>query len=231
MALLIDYQCDKITYRETDNMYLIKAKKAGLRIFLRYVLLPFIFVPSVVVAEDLMFTPYLGYRVGGDFSDVSTDVELELEESESYGIIIGKGSDSGDAYEFIYSLQPTRLKASGPSTSGVLGDVDVENFLISGKRTLNKESGTFVSGLVGATRFDPDSASLDSETRFSLGLGGGIDYRINEHLGLRFEGRGIATLFDSNGAAFCGSNGGCLVYTDSSVLWQFEFVTGFTIRF
>ncbi len=231
MALLIDYQCDKITSGETDNMILIKAKKPGVGIFLRYALLPFIVMPTVVAAEDLMFTPYLGYRVGGDFRDVSTDTELKLGESESYGLIIGKDSGSGDTFEFIYSIQPTKLKASGPVTSGLLGDLDVENFLIAGKRTLNKESGTFVSGLVGATRFDPNSASLDSETRFSLGLGGGIDYRINKRLGLRLEGRGIATFFNSDSAVFCGSDGGCLVYIESNVLWQFELVTGFTFRF
>jgi len=123
-------------------MNLIKAKISGLGILLRYALLPFIALPTVVAAEDLMFTPYLGYPVGGVFSDVSTDTELELAESESYGLIIGKDSDSGDAYEFIYSIQPTKLKASGPVTSGVLGDVDVENFLIAGNRTLNKESAT-----------------------------------------------------------------------------------------
>ncbi len=212
-------------------MYLKGSKLSPPRVFLVCALLWGFVMPTGAIAEGLMFTPYLGYRVGGNFNDISTNVELELAESESYGLIIGKDSDSGDALEFIYSIQPTKLTARGPFTSGVVGDVDVENFLISGKRILNKESGTFVSGLVGATRFDPNSSSLDSETRFSLGIGGGIDYRINKSLGLRLEGRGIATLFNSDGAVFCGSGGGCLVYTDSNVLWQFEFVTGFTVRF
>ena len=212
-------------------MNLKKPHLSTLGFLLNYALLPFLVMPTVAVAEGLMFTPYLGYRVGGDFSDINTNIELELAESDSYGLIFGKDSDSIDQLEFIYSLQPTKLIARGPFTSGVLGDVDVESFLVAGKRVLNKESGTFVSGIVGATRFNPDSPSLSPETRFALGLGGGIDYRISKRLGFRLEGRGIATFFDSNGAVFCGSNGGCLVYTESSVLWQFEFVTGFTFRF
>ena len=212
-------------------MFLSKAKLPTLRAFLVCTLLPLFVMPTVAVAEGFLFTPYLGYRVGGDFNDIGTDVELELAESESYGLIFGKDSGTNNQFEFIYSLQPTRLKVSGPFTSFELGDVDVENFLIAGKRILNKESGTFVSGIVGATRFNPDSPNLDSETRFALGLGGGIDYRISKRLGFRLEGRGIATLFDSNGAVLCGSGGGCLVYTDSNVLWQFEFVTGFTFSF
>ena len=57
MASLIDYQCDKIASGETDIMNLIKAKIPELGIFLRYALLPFIALPTVVAAEDLMFTP------------------------------------------------------------------------------------------------------------------------------------------------------------------------------
>ena len=231
MASLIYYQYDKITYGETDNMYLIKAKKPGLRIFLRYALLPFIVMPSLAVAEGLMFTPYLGYRIGGDFSDIATNVELELAESESYGLIIGKDNGTSDQTEFIYSIQPTKLTAKGAVAPVVLVDVDVENFLFAGKKILNKESGTFMSGMIGATRFDPSSSNLDSDTRFALGLGGGVDYRISKQVGFRLEGRGIATFLNSDGAVFCGPSGGCLVYTESNVLWQFEFVTGFTIRF
>jgi opacity protein-like surface antigen len=212
-------------------MFLLKIKLHSLRVFLLYALLPLLVMPTVAVAEGFLFTPYLGYRVGGDFTDFATNVELEFSESESYGLIFGKDNGTNNQFEFIYSLQPTSLKASGTFTPGVLGDVDIENFLVAGKRILDKESGTFVSGIVGATRFNPDSPSLDSETRFALGLGGGIDYPISKRLGFRLEGRGIATLFDSNGAVLCGSGGGCLVYTESNVLWQFEFVTGFTFRF
>ena len=167
----------------------------------------------------------------GNFTDISTGIELELAESDSYGLIVGKDSNTSDQLEFIYSLQPTNLKANGAVSPVVLVDVDVENFLVAGKKVLNKNSGTFVSGLVGVTRFDPGSSSLNPETRFALGVGGGVDYRISKQVGFRLEGRGIATFLDSNGAVLCGSNGGCLVFAESNLLWQFEFVTGFTIRF
>jgi hypothetical protein len=113
----------------------------------------------------------------------------------------------------------------------VLVDVDVENYLLAGKNILNKDSGTFLLGLVGVTRFNPRSPSLRPETRFGIGLGGGIDYRINKDLGFRIEGRGIATLLDTNGGIFCSSSGGCSVFAESNVFWQFEIITGFTFRF
>jgi opacity protein-like surface antigen len=212
-------------------MYLKDTKLPTLRSFLFYALLPFLVIPTGAVAEGLMITPYLGYRVGGDFTDISSGIELELAESESYGLIIGKDNGTSDQMEFIYSIQPTNLTATGTVTSGVLVDVDVENFLFAGKKILNKESGTFMSGMIGATRFDPSSSGLNSETRFALGLGGGIDHRISDRVGFRLEGRGIATFLDSDGAIFCGPTGGCLVFTESNVLWQFEVVAGLTFRF
>jgi hypothetical protein len=70
-------------------------------------LLSLIFVISTgAVAEDLLLTGYLGYRVGGDFTDIPTTTELELAETESYGLIIGKDNGTSSQMEFLYSIQP-----------------------------------------------------------------------------------------------------------------------------
>ncbi len=202
-----------------------------LRNLLLYTPLAFFVIPTGAVAEGLSLTPYMGYRVGGDFTDTSTGTELKLAESESYGLIIGMDRDAGSQMEFIYSVQPTKLTSTGTVPSDVLANVDVENFLFAGKKLLDNEAGTFVSGMVGATRFDPGLSSLNSETRFALGVGGGVDHRLTDSLALRLEGRGIATFFNSNSAIFCGSNGGCLIHTEGSLIWQFEVLAGLSFRF
>ena len=96
---------------------------------------------------------------------------------------------------------------------------------------MNRESGTFVSGLVGITHFDPREAGLSSETRFAHGVGIGIDYRIANNLGFRLEGRGIGTFLDSSGGIFCSSSKGCAMYADSNLLLQGEVISGLTFRF
>ena len=201
------------------------------RVFMLCVLSHFLLIANSVSAEGLSVTGYLGYRVGGEFEDALTQTTLKLAESESYGLIVGQDNGSSTQYEFLFSRQPTRLTAGGPVTTGVLVDIDVENYLIAVKRILDRDAGTFVSGMVGATRFDPSSSSLTPETRFSLGIGGGLDYRISKKLGFRLEGRGIATLLDSSGGIFCSSSVGCSVLVGGSMLWQFEFITGFTFKF
>ena len=82
--------------------------------------------PMTVSAEGFQITPFLGYRVGGDFEDGGTGVELSLAEEETYGIILNKDIGPGKQHEFFYSFQPSRLTAGGAVTPGVLTDVDVE---------------------------------------------------------------------------------------------------------
>jgi opacity protein-like surface antigen len=192
-------------------------------------LVPGLLVPALASAEGFRFTPYLGYRGGGDFEDAVTGSTLDLDESESYGFILSKDTD--DALEFIYTLQPTELSGGSGVSSDRLFDVDVMNFMVAGKNILNPETGGFVSGMVGVTHFDPRGTRLSSETRFAIGAGGGIDYRISDNLGFRLEGRGIATFLDSSGGVFCSSSQGCSAFVDSSVLLQFEALAGLSLRF
>ena len=198
-------------------------------------LLPCLLLPAAVNAQEkaavdqIRITPFLGYRAGGEFEDANTGTTLDLDEAQSYGLIFSKGAE--DALEFSISRQPTKLEASGEVRSSDLFDVDVFNYMLGGKKILNRETGTFVSGLVGVTHFDPREAGLSSETRFALGVGGGVDYPIAKNLSFRLEGRGIGTFLDSSGGIFCSSSKGCAMFADSNLLLQFEIISGLTFRF
>jgi opacity protein-like surface antigen len=191
-----------------------------------------LFAPATTLAEGFQITPFLGYRMGGHFEDAGTGVELDLDEAETYGIVLGKDIGPGKQYEFFYSFQPSRLTAGGIVTPGVLADVDVEYFHIGGRNYWeNGAMRPFVTGGLGATPFDPQSSSLGSETRFSISLGGGVEIGAGERIGIRLEGRGFATFLDSEGAVFCDSSGGCVVLVASDLLWQFEVGAGVTFKF
>jgi hypothetical protein len=87
-------------------------------------------------------------------------------------------------------------------------------------------------GTIGVTRFSPDG-DFDSETRFSLTMGGGVKWYFNEHWAARVEGRAYFTIFDSDAQVFCVSSGGatCLFRVSGSVVWQIEALAGVTFRF
>jgi len=127
--------------------------------------------------------------------------------------------------EFYYSKQPSSLLASG----GLI-DIDVEYYHLGGKYPMKSNAGAFYVGSVGLTRFNPGTDGLGPETKFSIGLGVGMETAADKRIGFRLEGRGFGTFIDSSGGIFCGG-GSCIVVTESQMLWQFEINAGITFRF
>ena len=181
-------------------------------------------------AQAYGITPFTGYRFGGEFEDINTGTTLKLSEEQTYGIIFDRKMASGDIMEFYYSRQPSSLLASGPVTPGALIDIDVEYYHLGGKYPMKSNAGAFYVGSVGLTRFSPGIDGLGPETKFSIGLGVGMETAADKRIGFRLEGRGFGTFVDSSGGIFCGG-GGCIVVTESQMLWQFEINAGITFRF
>jgi len=189
-------------------------------------------MPSAASAEGLDVVIFTGLRGGGEFEDLGTGADLKIKEAQTLGIVIDKQTKKGTYWEFYYSRQPTKITTDEPFSSGSLFDIDVEYLHFGGKSYINRENGTFLVGTIGATHFTPKTSGLDSETKFSLGLGTGIEFGGDSNIGLRLEGRAFGTFLDSSGAIFCGgSSGGCTIITTSSVLWQLELNVGLIIRF
>ena len=189
-------------------------------------------IPSTSIAEGLELVIFTGIRGGGEFEDLGTGADLELQEAQTLGIVIDKQRKKGNYWEFYYSKQPTKITTSETFSSGSLFDVDVEYLHFGGKNYINKEDGTFLVGTIGATHFNPKASGLNDEIKFSLGLGTGIEFGGDRKVGLRLEGRVFGTFLDSSGAVFCGgASGGCTIITTSSVLWQLELNVGLIFRF
>jgi len=188
--------------------------------------------PASVSAEGFRITPFLGYRAGGDFEDGGTGAVLSLSEEETYGIILNKETKPGFDAEFYYSFQPAHLIAGGAVTPGVLAEVDVEYFHLGGRQYWDKGAiRTFVVASAGATHFSSDASNLESDTRFSIGLGGGVELGGEGRIGLRLEGRGFATFFNENSGILCGSQGGCVILMESNFFLQYEVGAGVTFKF
>jgi len=208
--------------------------KHGVTVFLMLVLTA---VPCRLCrAVELEVTPLVGYTFGGSFEESFSGTDLELREGISLGATIGFPLDQGRQFEFYYSRQSTELEADGSILSDeVLFDIDVHYIQIGGTYTWHDEGTVrpFVVGTLGVTHFDPEPSGLSSRTRFSLGLGGGAKAYITERFGVRFEGRGFATLVDDDGggAVFFSSPGGLSVAVSSNVFAQFVFNAGVFFRF
>ena len=189
-----------------------------------------LFFPPVTAATDIV--PFAGFRGGGEFADLNSGAEIKISEAQSYGIVVDTQLSSGNIVEFYLSRQPTKLVSDDPLAPGTLFDMDVDYLHFGGKSYINKEDGTFLVGTLGLTHFNPDAAGFDAATKFSIGLGIGIEFGGDGPIGFRLEGRGFGTFLNSDGAIFCGgSSGGCTIITSSDVLWQYEMNAGLIFRF
>jgi opacity protein-like surface antigen len=170
--------------------------------------------------------------MGGELNDAVTGESLSFDDTSSYGIMLDMKQAEDSWIELYFSRQQTRLKADqGPFFGDPLFDVDIEYYHLGG--TYGQATGRvkpFVVGTLGATYMDPKGAGLNSETKFSLSLGGGVKLYLTEHVGIRLDARWFGTFIGGSGSVFC-SGGACLVNVQGDVLSQFTANAGLIMAF
>ncbi len=196
-----------------------------------------VFVPAAAVAEKLEITPFFGYRFGGEFQDTfrtgGFEDDLEVKESESYGLIVDIDIGAGWQVELLYSHQASELRLKDGFLGGgtFLTDIDVDYYHGGmGYVWAPGQVHSYLVGTLGATRFRPTSADFSSETRFSFAFGGGVKLFFSDHVGLRFDGRFFSTYIESNDDFICDPFG-CYRFPNSTYMWQLETAVGLVFKF
>ena len=87
----------------------------------------------------------------------------------------------------------------------------------------------FVMAGVGAGFFNPKDSTLKDVTKFSAQIGAGTNYKITEHLLLRFDVRWLPTFFNGSSSGFC--SGGCTIRLSSDTYSQVQANAGLMFRF
>jgi hypothetical protein len=200
--------------------------------FLAVILIVGLAISNLAWAADVEITPFAGYTMGGDFTNAGTGQSLSFDDTSSYGIMLDFKQAEDSWIELYYSRQQTRLKADqGLFVGNPLLDVDVEYYHIGG--TYGQATGRvkpFVVGTLGATYMDPKGAGFQSETKFSLSLGGGVKLYATERVGVWLDARWFGTFIGGNGSVFC-SGGTCLVNIEGDVLSQLTANAGVILAF
>lgn len=192
-------------------------------------------LPSQAKEQDFFITPVGGYSFGAtdlDFSQNDGDLEdkFSISEDANYGLMLGLTTrDPGDVY-LLYSHQSATLNSGGVFAGERVADLAVDYLHLGG--TLYFPNGNlepYVTASAGLTQLRPDGG-LDSETRFSMGLGLGTLYRISDNLALMAEVRGFATFMDTDNEIFCGDQG-CVWKIEASTLVQGQANLGIQFKF
>jgi hypothetical protein len=174
-------------------------------------------------------SPFSGYRFGGEVRDAFTGRTYGFADSPAYGVMLDVAPPyEGPKFELLWSHQDSHVDLQG--LAGINNvDVAIDEIQIGGiLEKGDKHLRGYFSLLVGATHFSPDG--YQSDTRFSLGIGGGAKWLITKNIGLRADLRGFYTVVDSSGG-FISSNGGTVVTYSSSGFWQGQATLGLNISF
>ncbi|MCL1058520.1 porin family protein [Shewanella gelidimarina] len=199
---------------------------------LAFVLTAFFSLPAVA---EVYVAPFGGYSFGAsDFDIYSTQSEdngtVKVSEAENYGVMLGfTTKDPGNVY-LLYSHQSTDLRASGTFSPDVITKMDVDYFHVGGTLYFPmKDVKPYVTTSLGLTQMRP-SGAYSNETRFSVALGGGVEYQVTSAFSLFAEVKGYATFVNSNNELFC-SGQGCLWNIQTDIMWQGQANIGASLKF
>ncbi|ABM01015.1 porin family protein [Shewanella amazonensis] len=187
------------------------------------------------VAAEVYVTPFAGYSFAASSLDANrdgldTNGSVSAEESSHYGIILGTTTNHPGNMYVLYSSQSTDLIAGGNFSNERVTSLKLDYAHVGG--SLYFPRGDFlpyVTASMGLTQMRPGDDYSD-ETRFSLGLGVGAEYRLGERLALVADIRAFATFIDSENSLFCDANN-CLWQVNADLMWQGQANVGVSFRF
>lgn len=158
--------------------------------------------PSPAVAQKVRFeiTPYYGHSFLGSFEIDDYEfgrLDLEIDDGTVDGVVIGFPLRRNLHLELFVNEQETGFGLDeGPFLGAAyLGGMDVDYYQagVSWTGSLGQVR-PFASLTAGVTRLAPSSDFLpESESHFSIGLGGGVKVFFTDHVGLRLDARLLVT--------------------------------------
>ncbi|HSC27779.1 MAG TPA: hypothetical protein VLD67_10925 [Vicinamibacterales bacterium] len=183
----------------------------------------------LAAAQTVEVTPFGGYRFGGGFFEAVTGQEVDLDGAPAVGIVVNVAFQNDLQIEALFTHQEGRVVVPVLSGPPRVFPVTVDHWLGGGRRELGfGPARSFLTGLLGLTRYGVPG---DNEIRFTIGAGGGAKLLPTRHLGLRVDGRLLATFADIDGRAIACTPGVCLFALDATVLWQAELSAAVIVAF
>ena len=190
---------------------------------------------SSSASQNVEITPVGGYRFGGSLNIQEASSGLGVQDAGAFGLHLGVKVSPDGELEALFVRQDTRLKANdGLFSSTALFGLKLDTYQLGGSYLFREEDEKvrpYIGLGMGITRLIPEPSDLESETRFSASIAGGVKAYVGAHLGFRLELRGFFTVIDSESRIFCSPGLPCVVKTKGSDISQAEIRGGVIFRF
>jgi opacity protein-like surface antigen len=190
----------------------------------------FVLAASPAFSQTIEVTPFasFGQTTTADIDKKAPGVQdLAISGGFTWGAQAGYFFSERVGVEVLWTQQLTDLKLSTSSGSASLFDLKVR--LLHGDfvyQFLNRGARwqPFVFAGLGATFFSAED--LDSETKLSWAMGGGVKWFPLAHVGVRAHARYKPTHLDAASSGYCDPFGFCQGWLN-----QFDFAGGLALRF
>ena len=184
---------------------------------------------TVTYAQNYEITPFAGWRSSSSVEEEATGESVNLDETNSFGLMLSMKQYQDSNYDFLFSRQDTEIQST--TSQNVNTRINFDYYHIGGTVFYKQKLlHPFLSGGLGITHISPSNSIFSTETRPSVSIGGGVKLPLMENVGLRLEARGYGTVVDSASSILC-SGGGCLIRFKGELYTQFEAIAGVSIAF
>lgn len=202
-------------------------------------------VPTEALAQNHRFelTPYGSWKWGNSLNvtveddegnEVSEDIRLKA--AGSFGATLDIYFNPYVAFEALYSYQSSDVEATRVATGEkhIVGTGKIQ-YLHGGAKFIlnpyNRKINGFLLLTAGATIYSDDGPDSNSQTRFSIGAGGGAKFWVSDSVALRLEARGFSTSTDLSQLGWICGYYTCGLTSFSQTYWQGEIKAGVTFGF
>jgi hypothetical protein len=202
----------------------------------------FIAQPATLFAQqsDITVTPTVSYMWGGSVQGFDGDIKLE--DGVGYGAIIDVAQGRNVRVELSWTTMATTATfapyyPSGANSSlvGMNVKVNVHYFQLGAIQTVDKgKAQPFIGVLMGASLFHPEAVQGRPYTtsdvwRFAVSFAGGVNFKMSDRIGLRFQGRLMFPVYFSGAYVGVGTGGASVGATGGIPIVQGDVSAGLSI--
>jgi opacity protein-like surface antigen len=193
-----------------------------------FLVLSLLFAASPARAQSWEASGLVGFTPSAPIDQQANELDdLDIRGSFTWGVQGARFFSSSWAAEVLWTQQSTALElgtADGKADLFTMTVRHLDGNVVYQPGRPDARWRPFIFGGLGATFFNADS--VESETKLSLDVGGGVKFFPWRSVGARAQFRYKPTFLNDSDADFCDPFGFC-----QNVLQQVEFAGGVTVRF